>query len=100
MSSPARPPAAAALLISFFLAATMVPAAAISQPREPAPQSPVTVPIFRDVALHFHADSAAKFATPGVTVEANGRVARTTVSLPTNLKPQRITALVTLRPVP
>ncbi len=94
----ARTTEAAALLCSFLLAAT--PATSAAQPRERAPRGPVTVPIFHDVAIHFHADSAAKFAGTGVTVEANGRVARTTVTLPDAKKPQRITALVTIRPVP
>ncbi|MEK7314952.1 MAG: peptide-N-glycosidase F-related protein [Candidatus Eisenbacteria bacterium] len=91
---------AAALLFPSILAAASTPAPAAAQPPERAPKGSVTVPIFRDVAIHFHSDSAAKFTTPGVTAEANGRVARTTVTLPGARKPQRITALVTIRPVP
>jgi hypothetical protein len=91
-----RPAAAAWLLIPLLLNE----ASAGTQPRGSAPRGPVTISIFRDVALHFHPDSAAKFTAAGVAVEANGRVARTSVTLPGTKKPQRITALVTLRPVP
>lgn len=73
---------------------------ATAQPRIASTRGPTTVGIFRDVALHFHADSSSKFATPSVTVEDKGRVARTTISLVDSKQPQRITALVTLRPVP
>jgi len=83
-----------------LLAALHLPATASAQPRATNARAPVVVPVFRDVALHFHPDSAAKFAGRGVKVEANGRVARTTVALPDSRGPQRITALVTLRPVP
>jgi len=89
-----------ALVGGLLLSVLLAPAAAQAQLRGSTPRGPVTIPVFRDVALHFHADSATKFASPGVKVEANGRVARTTVTLPDGKKPQRITALVTLRPVP
>lgn len=87
-------------LLAALLLSSAAPAAATAQPRQPTPRAPVVVPVFRDVALHFHPDSAAKFAGRGVRVESNGRVARTTVTLPESRTPRRITALVTLRPVP
>ena len=77
-----------------------VPAAPSAQPRDRKSRGPLTVSVFRDVALHFHADSAAEFAAPSITVEDRGRVARATVTLPASNRPQRIAALVTLRPVP
>jgi hypothetical protein len=98
-------PAAGVLAAVAFLAvvgflAVAAPARAPAQPRETPARAPVVVPIFRDVALHFHPDSASKVARPRVKAEASGRVARTSVTLPESKKPQRITALLTLRPVP
>lgn len=96
MTSAARRAALAALL----LAVALPPFTAAAQPRGTNPREPVVVPVFRDVALHFLPDSASKFAGRGVTMESNGRVARSTVALPESRGPQRITALVTVRPVP
>ncbi|HET9951343.1 MAG TPA: peptide-N-glycosidase F-related protein [Candidatus Eisenbacteria bacterium] len=87
-------------LAAALLAAAIVPALAAAQPRETTARAPVVVPVFRDVALHFHPDSAAKAAPREVTMEENGRVARARVTLPDSRTPRRITALVSLRPVP
>ena len=89
---------AAAILAAGVLAAAAAPAHA--QPRDRGAREAKLVPVFRDAALHFHADSSGKFATRGVAVEDKGRVARVTIALPGSTRPQRIAALVTLRPVP
>ncbi|HEU4723899.1 MAG TPA: peptide-N-glycosidase F-related protein [Candidatus Eisenbacteria bacterium] len=90
----------AAILVAALFAAGLTAAAATAQPRVAATRGPTTVGIFHDVALHFHPDSASKFAQPSVAVEDKGRVARTTITLVDSKRPQRITALVSLRPVP
>jgi len=94
------PPIARLRFAAACLAAALFPAATTAQPRETTAQAPVVVPVFHDVALHFLPDSAAKFVVRGTKAEENGRVARTTVALPDSRAPRRITALVTLRPVP
>lgn len=66
----------------------------------PRQTTPTVVSVFRDVALHFHPDSSAKFARRGLTYKDQGREARITVSLPHIRGPHRITALLTVRPVP
>lgn len=87
----------AAALLAAMLAALD---AADAQPRDRRDPETKLVSVFRDVALHFHADSSGKFATRGVAVEDKGRVARATVTLPDSKRPGRIVAVVTLRPVP
>jgi hypothetical protein len=62
--------------------------------------APATVPVFQDVTLHFAPDSAAKFVQPGMVAEDNGRVVRTACALPELAGPHRITARVTVKPIP
>lgn len=58
------------------------------------------VAVFREAAIHFHADSAGRFAVPGVAVEESGRVARTEANLPESPAACRVKALLTIHPVP
>lgn len=57
------------------------------------------VNIFEDIGLHYSPDSAAKNSPGDVTIEDNGRGARTVRTLPDLKGPHRITAFVTVRPV-
>ncbi len=66
----------------------------------PTPSTPLTVAIFHDCPLAYAPDSAAARRVPGVVFEDGGRTARTVVTLPDPTGPVRITALVTVRPVP
>jgi hypothetical protein len=65
-----------------------------------AESAPVTVTVFEDAAVHFSPDSTAKYETEGVAADENGRIARTVCQLPELAGPHRITALVTVKPVP
>ncbi len=66
----------------------------------PAQADPTTVSVFRDATVHFNPDSTRKYETDGVTAEENGRTARATWRLPEVAGPHRITALVTVKPIP
>ena len=66
----------------------------------PVPAAPVTVEVLRDCPLAYAPDSAAARRVRGVTFEDGGRTARAAVTLPDLAGPHRITALVTVRPVP
>jgi hypothetical protein len=94
------PLARAALVLGVLAAATTAPADAGAQPRAPRVPGPVTVPVFKNAALHFLPDSAWKPAARGPTAEENGRVARVTATLPEWSRPRRITALIAIRPEP
>ncbi len=83
------------------VAAGAVRATAAAAPT-PDPRS-TTIAVFRNVALHFHPDSASKYEGRHARAEEKGRVARTTVALPSPSvlrHPHRITALITVRPEP
>jgi hypothetical protein len=60
----------------------------------------VRVPIFHETMLHFHPDSANKYAEEGAIVSDNGRVQTKTVELPAVGKPYRIIAHIELIPIP
>ncbi|HSQ59020.1 MAG TPA: hypothetical protein VLT84_01085, partial [Acidobacteriota bacterium] len=91
---------AATLLAAVLAASATAPAPAAAQPSAPRVPGPVTVPVFRNAALHFLPDSASKFAVRGLTAEENGRVARVTATLPEWSDSRRITALIAIRPEP
>lgn len=57
-----------------------------------------TVPIFRDVMLHFSPDSSQKYSGQNMTVTDNGRMVSVQVELPALSVPHRIRALLTLKP--
>jgi hypothetical protein len=65
-----------------------------------AASATVTVPIFEAATIHFSADSAGFYAGPGQTAEEQGRVLVSETALPVLVGPARITALVTIRPIP
>jgi hypothetical protein len=88
-----------AAAISVLWLAFAARAGAAPEARTRAAAAPTVVSVFRDVALHFHPDSSAKFARRGLAVRDQGREARATVSLPRLRGPHRITALLTVRPV-
>jgi hypothetical protein len=83
---------AACLAAAWVFALASSPSAA-----EPAP---VTVHVFENVTVHFNPDSTAKYETEGVTAEESGRIARAACRLPEFVGPCRITALVTVKPIP
>jgi hypothetical protein len=61
---------------------------------------PALVTVFEGAPVHFLPDSAAKYERPGLTAADGGRLVRTRVTLPEIAGPHRITALLTVRPVP
>jgi hypothetical protein len=90
----------AAAAISFLVLAFAARAGADTPARKTGEAAPAVVQVFRDVALHFQPDSSSKFARRGLTYKDSGREARVTVTLPKLRGPHRITALLTVRPVP
>ncbi len=58
------------------------------------------ITILRDAAIHFHADSAGKFASGGIAAEEQGRIAAIAATLPEAPPAGRIRAILTVRPVP
>jgi len=58
------------------------------------------VAIFRNAAIRWSPDSVASFSGRGLAYRDGGRIAATTVTLPAMKGPHRITALLTVRPVP
>jgi len=66
----------------------------------PSPFDTVSVPILTGAMVHFHADSAGRYAPEGFTAEDGGRIVRTAAMLPEPHLPCRVHALITLRPTP
>ena len=64
-----------------------------------APRETRGVPVFHAAMIHFHADSAGRYARPGEQVEDHGRIVATTVQLPPRAAGQRMMAHLTLEPV-
>jgi len=60
----------------------------------------VTIPVFEGATIHFSADSASFYAAPGQTAEEQGRVLLAPATLPEMAGPTRITALLTIHPIP
>lgn len=58
------------------------------------------VAVFRDAAIRWSPDSIATFAKHGLAYQDGGRTATTTVTLPTQRAPHRITAVLNVHPVP
>ncbi len=88
-----------ALLVAVCAAASAVSAAPVVGGGEIPPES-LTIRVFEDATVHFHPDSSAKYVTAGVTAEENGRIASALCLLPEWTEPHRITALLTLKPIP
>jgi hypothetical protein len=97
---PGQVPSRAAAAISFLVLAFAARAGADTPVRKTGEASATVVPVFRDVALHFNPDSSAKFARKGLTYRDQGREAQVTITLPHLRGPHRVTALLTVHPVP
>jgi len=91
------------LALSFWFLApwpTERPACAAPPPApSAAPAATVTIPVFRDVPVRFAPDSARAGIADGIGVSDNGRVVETAVTLPEGKTPQRIVAILSIRPV-
>lgn len=72
-------------------------AAGFAFAEEPAP---IDVPIFRNANIHFDPESPEKFAGDSLRTRDNGRVTIRKVDLPEAAGPVRITALLTVKPIP
>lgn len=83
-----------------LLAAALSSGGAVAAKGDASDPAPNRLPIFQNVALHYHADSASKYRARGVRAEDKGRVARTAVTFPKLRHPYRLTALVSIRPEP
>jgi hypothetical protein len=81
----------------FFAFVLLSASAAVGETR--AAES-VTIPVFRNVPLQFRSDSTTARGPHEPSGEVNGRVVRATVSLPAPRRPQRITAVLSIRPEP
>lgn len=60
----------------------------------------VSVEVMREAMIHFHPDSAGKYAPERIEAEDKGRVAFVTVALPEAPPEGRIKALLTIHPIP
>lgn len=69
-------------------------------PSAGAPGDGRTIPVFARAAIFFSPDSAAHFASPGVEVEDRGRVVTRDIVIPRAEGRRRLTALLTIHPVP
>lgn len=87
------------LVAGMILAGAIAAVTAAGAGGETAP-APVTVPIFEGATIHWSADSAGFHAGPGQTAEEQGRVLLAPAALPALAGPTRITALVTVHPIP
>lgn len=88
----------ALMLGVWILVLACAPAARAQQPD--STRAPIDVALFRNTAIHFHADSSARYAQPGEVVLDKGRIVARRFDLPSIDGPHRVTALVTVRPIP
>lgn len=65
-----------------------------------ADESRVVVPVFRHANVHFDAESPDKFAGDSLRVRDNGRVVLVKTTLSERSTPVRVTALLTVSPIP
>ncbi len=86
-------------LTSFLLFASLLLLASCAE-RVDETVAPLTVEVFRDNVIHFTPDDTTRYDTATVWAQDKGRVIRTYLELVRPAWPARITAFLTLEPIP